>query len=55
MVMGIPEGEGSKEFFKGIIAENVPNLRRNGVYKPIKLREHLVTSMQKDCLRDTLY
>ena len=27
MVMGIPEGEGSREFFKGIIAENVPSLK----------------------------
>ena len=55
MVMGIPEGEGSREIFKGKIAENVPDLRRNRVYKSMKLREHLVTSMQKDCLRDTLY
>ena len=55
MVMGIPEGEGSREIFKGKIAENVPNLRRNRVYKSMKLIEHLIILVQKDILQGILY
>lgn len=43
--MDIPEvEEGEKEAdnsFKEIIAENFPSLKRNWIYKFMKLREHL--------------
>ena len=56
-VMGIPEGEererGAESLFKEVIAESFPNQRRNWIYKSMKLREHLITSIQKDFLQWT--
>ena len=48
-IMGFPQGEereqGEESFFKETRAENFPNLERNQIYKPMKLREYLITSM----------
>ena len=40
------EGE-AERLFKELIAENFPNWGRNWIHKSMKLRELLVTSMQK--------
>lgn len=49
--MGFPQGEereqGAESFFKETRVENFPNLERNQICKPVKLREYLITSMQK--------
>jgi len=53
-VMCIPKGQerdkGAERFLKEIKAEKFSNLRRNWVYKSLKLREHLIASMRKELL-----
>ena len=46
------QGKGAQSLFTEVRAENVPNLGRNCIHKSMKLREHLITSMQKDLLQD---
>ena len=57
--MGIPESEerekGTESLHKEITAENFPNLRKELIYKPIKLREKPIISMQTDLFQDTSY
>ena len=56
--MGIPEGEerqkGAESLIKEIIAENFPNPGKELVIQYMKLRELLITSIQKNLLQDTL-
>lgn len=49
--MSIPEEkENEREEFKETIANNFPNLGSNWTHNSIKLREHLIATMQKDLL-----
>ena len=51
-VTSIPEKKEKEkgEEFKEIIADNFPNLGSNWIYSYLKLREHLIATMQKDPL-----
>ena len=51
-VTSIPEKKEKEkgEEFKEIIADNFPNLGNNWIYSSLKLREHLIATMQKDPL-----
>lgn len=55
--MVIPEEKKRRKqsLFKEIVADNFHIWERNWVYKSMKLREHLITLMQKDLLQDILY
>lgn len=50
--MSIPEEKENEkgEEFKETIANNFPNLGSNWIHNSIKLREHLIATMQKDLL-----
>ena len=52
--MSIPEGEQREKTAERLFKEIIQTWERNWIYKPMKLREYLITSMQKDLLQDII-
>lgn len=54
--MVIPEEKKRRKqsLFKEIVADNFHIWERNWVYKSMKLREHLIISMQNDLIQETI-
>ena len=52
--MGIPEGEKREKGAESLFKEIIQTWEKSWIYKSMKLREHLITSTQKDFLQDTL-